>query len=331
MASGIRVFRSLEEATGAFGPAALTIGNFDGVHAGHTRILRRVCEVAKEKGWKPSALTFDPHPTKIVAPTRMPRLMSTPEQRCRVMEQEGISQVLILPFTRELSVLTPEQFVRGILVEALDAKAVFVGANFRFGHKHAGDTHLLQELGSRHGFEVEVIPPVTIRGVLVSSSEIRRLIEAGNFVRGAARLLGRPYALEGDVVRGHGIGVEADCADSEPLDSGRGAAWPSASILRLHVQDLNGNTEAQWPSVTNVGYRPTFGGHELSIETFLLTPLEGPAPARIRVEFLRRLRDERKFASPEELKAQILRDVRRAQAYFRRIPCHTEKTPHKGD
>src|ERR1700684_3799661 len=107
MARGIRVFRSLEEASGAFGPAALTIGNFDGVHAGHTSILRRVREVAKERGWKPSALTFDPHPTQIVAPTRTPRLMSTLEQRCRIMDQEGIGQVLILPFTRELSLLTP--------------------------------------------------------------------------------------------------------------------------------------------------------------------------------------------------------------------------------
>jgi riboflavin kinase/FMN adenylyltransferase len=325
MPSGIRVFRSLEEATGAFGPAALTIGNFDGVHAGHTRILRRVCEVARERGWKPSALTFDPHPTQIVAPARAPRLMSTPEQRCRVMEQEGIGQVLILPFTRELSLLTPEQFVRGILVEALDARGVFVGANFRFGHKHAGDTYLLQELGGRLGFEVEVIPPVTIRGVAVSSSEIRRLIENGDVSR-AARLLGRPYALEGDVVRGHGIGAKQTVPTlnlSTPAQ-----ALPGRGVYITRTRGLNGDG-AQWPSVTNVGYRPTFGGSELSIETFLLRPLEGPAPERIGVEFLRRLRGEKKFATPEELKEQILRDVRRAQAYFRRIPCHTEKT--KGD
>jgi len=329
MASGIRIFRSLEEAGGAFGPAALTIGNFDGVHAGHTRILRRVCEVAKEKGWKPSALTFDPHPTKIVAPTRSPRLMSTTEQRCRVMEQEGIGQVLILPFTRELSLLTPEQFVRSILVEALGAKAVFVGANFRFGHKHAGDTHLLQELGKQLGFGVEVIPPVTIRGVAVSSSEIRRQIEAGDVSR-AARLLGRPYALEGDVVRGHGIGGKQTVPTlnlSTPSE-----ALPGRGVYITRTRALSeAGAGDQWPSVTNIGYRPTFGGHELSIETFLLAPLEGPAPLQIRVEFLRRLRSEKKFASPEELKAQILRDVRRAQAYFRRIPCHTEKTPQKGD
>jgi riboflavin kinase/FMN adenylyltransferase len=327
----MRIFGSLEEARGAFGPAALTIGNFDGVHTGHTQILRRVCEVAKERGLKASALTFDPHPTKIVAPERMPRLMTTPEQRCRVMEQEGIAQVLILPFTRELSQISPEQFVRGILVEALDARAVFVGANFRFGHKHAGDTHLLQELGVKLGFEVEVIPPVTIRGVAVSSSEIRRRIELGDVSR-AARLLGRPYALEGDVVRGHGVGAKQTVPTlnlSTPAEAlpGRGVY-----ISKTHALDQSGS---DWPSVTNVGYRPTFGGDELSIETFLLAQLEGPAPGRIRVEFLRRLRAEKKFANPEELKAQILRDVGRAQSYFRRVPCHTEissSTPiNKGD
>src|SRR5262249_42872142 len=114
----IRVFRDLEQARGNFGPAALTIGNFDGVHLGHRRILRRVCEVAKERGLNPSALTFDPHPTRVVAPSRSPRLMTTPEQRCRIMEQQGIAQILILPFTVELSQLTAEQFARDILVEA---------------------------------------------------------------------------------------------------------------------------------------------------------------------------------------------------------------------
>jgi riboflavin kinase/FMN adenylyltransferase len=319
MAAGFRVFRTLGDADGAFGPAALTIGNFDGVHAGHTRILRRVCDVARVKGWKPSALTFDPHPTKIVAPARAPRLLTTPEQRCRLMEEEGIAQVLILPFTRELSHLTPEQFVRSVLVEALDAKAVFVGANFRFGHKHAGDTHLLQKLGEQLGFGVEVIPSVTIRGVAVSSSEIRRLIEEGNVSR-AARLLERPYALEGAVVRGHGVGAKQTVPTLNLSTPAETLPAHGVYITKTHAAD-----GTRWPSVTNVGYRPTFGGDALSIETFLLEPLEGATPAHIRVEFLRRLRGEKKFPSAEELKAQILRDVRRAQAYFRRVPCHTKK------
>jgi riboflavin kinase/FMN adenylyltransferase len=313
---GARIFRSLEEAQLSFGPSSLTIGNFDGVHAGHVRILRRVCEVARENGWKPSVLTFDPHPTKIVAPSRSPRLMTTPEQRCRIMEQEGIRQVLILPFTREVAQLTPEQFVRDVLVEALDARAVLVGENFRFGHKHAGDTRLLRELGAQLGFRVEVLPGLTLRRVMVSSSEIRRLVETGDVSR-AGRLLERPFALEGDVVRGQGIGAKQTVPTLNL--STQAEALPANGVYITRTHALDGS---QWPSVTNVGYRPTFGGRELSIETFLLAPLEGPSPQRIRVEFLRRLRDEKKFDSPEQLKAQILRDAVRAQAYFRRVPCH---------
>jgi riboflavin kinase/FMN adenylyltransferase len=314
--AGARIFRSLEEARAGFGPSSLTIGNFDGVHAGHARILRRVCEVARENGWKPSVLTFDPHPTRIVAPSRSPRLMTTPEQRCRLMEQEGIGQVLILPFTREVAQLTPEQFVRDVLVEALDARAVLVGENFRFGHKHAGDTRLLRELGAQLGFRVEVLPGLTLRRAMVSSSEIRRLVETGDVSR-AGRLLERPFALEGDVVRGHGVGAKQTVPTLNL--STQAEVLPATGVYITKTQELDG---AHWPSVTNLGYRPTFGGNELSIETFLLAPLEGPPPQRIRVEFLRRLRDERKFESPEQLKAQILRDVGRAQAYFRRVPCH---------
>lgn len=313
--AGVRIFRSLEEARSRFGPSALTIGNFDGVHAGHVRILRRVCEVGREKGWTPSVLTFDPHPTKVVAPERSPRLMTTPEQRCLLMEQEGIRQVLILPFTPEVAQFTPAKFVADVLVQALGVKAVLVGENFRFGHKHAGDTRLLRELGAKLGFLVEVVPGVTIRRAMVSSSEVRKLIESGNVSR-ACRLLERPFALEGEVVRGHGVGGKQTVPTLNL--STQSEVLPATGVYVTRTENLEGG---RWPSITNVGYRPTFGGNELSIETFLLAPLEGPAPARIRVEFLRRLREEKKFESAELLKAQILRDVRRAQTYFRRVPC----------
>jgi riboflavin kinase / FMN adenylyltransferase len=317
MPHGIRIFRSLEEARTQFGPSALTIGNFDGVHAGHRRILRRVAELARSNGWKPSVLTFDPHPTRLVAPSRSPRLMTTPDQRCRLLEQEGIEQVLILPFTRELSLLGPEAFVRDILIAGLGAKAVLIGGNFRFGHQGAGDTALLRDLGARLGFIVEVIPAVTLRRALVSSSEIRRLIEAGDVSR-ACRMLERPFALEGDVVHGHGVGSKQTVPTLNL--STRAEVLPATGVYVTRTHDPASG--AVWQAVTNIGYRPTFGGTDLAIETFLLSPFSGATPARIRVEFLRRLRDERKFASPELLKSQILRDVRRAQAYFRRVPCH---------
>src|SRR5262245_5191418 len=320
MSAPIRIFRSLEEAKGVFAPSALTIGNFDGVHAGHRRILRRVGELARENSWKPSVLTFDPHPTKIVAPARSPRLMTTPDQRCRLMEQEGIEQVLILPFTDEVAHLAPAQFVREVLMDALGARAVLVGSNFRFGHKHAGDTVLLRDLSTELGFRVEVIPAITFRRSVVSSSEIRRLVERGDVSR-ACRMLARPFALEGDVVHGHGVGAKQTVPTLNL--STRAEVLPANGVYITGTRDLGSGSS--WQSVTNIGYRPTFGGTDLSIETFLLTHLEVEAPRHIRVEFLHRLRDEKKFDSPEQLKAQILRDVRRAQAYFRRVPCHNQE------
>lgn len=310
----IAIYRSVEEAEGRFGPCALTVGNFDGVHAGHRSILRRLVQLARERGWKPSALTFDPHPATVVAPERAPRLLTTPEQRALLMRDEGIVQVLVEPFTRELSRLSPEQFVRDILKARLDARAVLVGENFRFGYEHAGDTRLLADLGRKYGFETEVVSPVSRRGRRVSSGEIRRLIQQGQ-VALAARLLERPYALEGEVVKGRGIGSKQTVPT---LNLAPGAALlPATGVYITRTRAQEG--PQVWPSVTNVGCRPTFGGDELVVETFLLGPLEGGAPPAIRVEFLRRLRGERQFSSAAALREQILRDAARAQVFFRRL------------
>jgi riboflavin kinase/FMN adenylyltransferase len=315
MSGAFRVFRSLDQVPVGFGPSALTIGNFDGVHTGHRRILRRVRQIAESRGWRAAVLTFDPHPTRIVAPSRTPKLMTMPDQRCALMRQEGVQQVLILPFTNEVAQLSPEEFVEQILVRKLGARAVVVGENFRFGHKKEGDTRLLEALGDRFGFTTEVVPAVSCRGAAVSSSGLRHLVESGAVAR-AARFLTRPYSLEGQVVAGHGVGKQKTvptlnlATQSEVL--------PQRGVYVTRTTDLEDN--GSWESVTNIGYRPTFGGsQQLSIETFLLDPLAGEAPRLIRVEFLWRLRDERKFESPEALKAQILKDVGRARAYFRRL------------
>jgi riboflavin kinase/FMN adenylyltransferase len=314
-----RIYRTLDEVPVDFGPSALTIGNFDGVHAGHRRILRRVKELADANGWKASVLTFDPHPTKLVAPSRTPRLMTTPEQRAASMAEEGIEQVLILPFTHEVAQLTPEEFTRRILAGRLEARAVLVGDNFRFGHKQAGDTRALEELGRKYRFITEIVPSVKKRGVLVSSSAIRGLVEGGKVAQ-AARLLERPFALEGEVVSGHGIGSKQTVPTLNLATHGE--VLPARGVYVTRTQDRDAGRV--WPSVTNVGVRPTFGGDEsISIETFLLEALEGRSPARIRVEFLWKLREERKFASPEALRTQILRDAARAQAWFRRARTWT--------
>jgi riboflavin kinase/FMN adenylyltransferase len=315
MSVPFRVFRSLDQVPPDFGPSALTIGNFDGVHAGHRGILRRVRQIAEAQGLKASVLTFDPHPTKIVAPARTPKLMTVPEQRCRLVRHEGIQQVLILPFDAEVARLSPEEFVAQILVRKLEARAIVVGENFRFGHKKAGDTRLLEALGQRFGFSTEIVPAVSCRGTTISSSGLRQLVESGAVAR-AARFLTRPYALEGDVVAGHGVGKQKTVPTLNLAT--KSEVLPNRGVYVTRTTDLVDNRS--WESVTNIGYRPTFGGsHQLSIETFLLEPLAGETPRVIRVEFLWRLRDEQKFESSDVLKLQILKDAGRARAYFRRL------------
>ncbi len=313
MSAGPRICRSLAEAAG-FGPCALTIGNFDGVHAGHRRILRRVVELARERGWIPSALTFDPHPAVVVAPERAPKLLTTPEQRARLMHEEGIRQVLILPFTRELSQTSPEDFARRVLRDRLGVQAVVVGENFRFGYRHAGDVRKLAELGRELGFLTESLAAVRRRGRVVSSSEIRRLIEAGA-VSLAWRLLERPHSVEGPVQPGRGEGARRivptlNLAPGELL-------LPAEGVYITRATDLADGRAR--PAVTNVGRRPTFDLGELVIETHLLEPPGNPPPAVLRVEFLHRLRPEKKFPDPDSLRRQILRDAERARAFFRRF------------
>jgi riboflavin kinase/FMN adenylyltransferase len=315
----VKVYRSLAEIPPDFGPSALTIGNFDGVHYGHRRILRRVVELAREHGWHPSVLTFHPHPTRIVAPSRTPALLNSPEERAALMGEEGIDQVLILPFTQELAQLSPEEFVRRLLVDALGAKAVLVGDNFRFGHRQAGNVDVLSELGRKLGFETQIVGAVHYRGCMVSSSGVRELIRAGN-VSLAGRFITHPYAIEGDVVGGRGVGSKQTVPTLNL--STKAEVIPANGVYITRTYDVEG--DRRWNSITNIGYRPTFGASdELSIETFLLDPFEPPAPARIRLEFLRRVREERKFESPAALRAQILRDVQTAQAYFRRLASWT--------
>ncbi|MCX6620747.1 MAG: bifunctional riboflavin kinase/FAD synthetase [Acidobacteria bacterium] len=313
MGSGFRIARSLGEAEG-FGPSAVTIGNFDGVHLAHRRLIDRVVAIARERGIKAAGVTFHPHPARTVAPERAPRLLTTPEQRAEFMWQAGIDEVLILPFDSELAGLTPEEFVARVLVTRLDAKAVVVGENFRFGKRQSGDPCVLRELGQRYGFETEFIGDVRIRGKVVSSTEVRRQA-AGGRVAAACRLLGRPFALEGTVVRGHGVCSKqtAPTLNLEPASD----VLPAGGVYITRTADLD--SPRTWESVTNVGYRPTFGGEQITVETFLLSAFDGQTPERIRVAFLWRLRDERKFESPDLLRQQIFRDVGRARRYFARI------------
>jgi riboflavin kinase/FMN adenylyltransferase len=250
----------------------------------------------------------------VVAPDRAPKLLSSLEQRCRWIAETGIRQIMILPFDQQTAALDPEQFVRQILVERLDARAVLVGDNFHFGRKQSGNTKVLQELGELYGFSAWALHAVRLRGKVVSSTAIRKCIHSGK-VHLAARMMGRFFSLEGTVVKGHGIGSKQTVptlnleTDAEVL--------PKEGVYVSRTYDKD--TDRKWPSITNLGHRPTFGGTSLSIETFLLEELEGETPRHLRVELTHRLREERRFENAESLKSQILRDVVRAKSWHRRF------------
>jgi riboflavin kinase/FMN adenylyltransferase len=294
--------------------AVVTIGNFDGVHAGHRQLLRRVLEVSREHHLKSAVLTFDPHPTRIVAPERAPKLLTTIEERVALIREQGVEEVVVLPFTAEVAKLTPQEFVEQIVVSRLQTRIVMVGDNFRFGHKQSGDINVLTRLGERFGFQTHIVSAVRRRGRIVSSSEIRRRIEAGD-VSMACRLLERPYDLRGDVVSGHGIGSKQTVPTlnlSTPAE-----VLPAKGVYITRTRDLE--TGQSWNSITNVGNRPTFGGGDVTVETFLLSSFDGLTPGRISVDFLRRVREERTFENADALKQQIFRDVSRAQTFFQRL------------
>ena len=321
----MRVFHSLDEARGVFAPSAITIGNFDGVHAGHRELMRTVQRLAAALEARSSVVTFEPHPTMVVAPQRAPKLLTDHEERADLLRDQGIEQLMILPFDATLSQMTPRAFFEDVLLRVLGARAVTVGSNFHFGAGQSGNTGSLLDLGREHGVRIETLPSIRRRGVTISSSEIRRLLAVGN-VSMAARLLERPYSLQGSVVRGAGRGrretVPTLNLETHSID-GRWKALPADGVYITRTSDLEGGGE--WNSITNIGYRPTFGGEHLTVETYLLDPLTGEPPRRIRVEFLRRVRAERAFASPAELKEQILRDVGRALTYFRRLRSTTAR------
>lgn len=315
-----RVFRSLEEARGGFGPCALAIGNFDGVHLGHQALLAETKRQATVKNVTPSALTFDPHPAVVVAPERTPELISTVEQRLELLAANGAERILVLPFTQAVAHLSPRDFVSRILCGDLATRAVVVGESFRFGYKQAGTAQSLKALGEEFGFASQFVRPVAWRREIISSSAIRRYLSNGNVSR-AARFLGRCFSIDGAVVPGRGVGSR-QTVPTLNLRPPLGQIVPRGVYVTETVEP---STARRWESITNCGFRPTFGEHELTIETFLLTPLEGEPPSHIEVRFRRFLRSEQQFPNPEALKAQILRDVARAKAYWRRIALYQRK------
>jgi riboflavin kinase/FMN adenylyltransferase len=306
------VLRSTEEWAARFGVqgrTVLSVGNFDGLHLGHQKILKLIVARARAVEQRSAVITFDPHPFRLLRPEQAPRMIQTLSQRLGGFETMGLDAALVLRFDRPFSLLSPEEFIQRILIDCLHVGAILVGANFCFGHLGAGNVSLLEDFGKRHGFDVETISPFEIGGRIVSSTAVRNAV-AGGQVADAVLLLGRPFSLTGNIHPGAG--------------RGRTILFPTLNMvpeqellpkLGVYVTEsvIGGRV---YPSVTNVGTRPTFDGQGVTVESHLLGFTGQVTDGPMEVRFFTRLRDEQKFSGVDELRAQIARDIATAQQYF---------------
>ncbi len=307
----MQVFRKLDDVPADFGPTYVSVGNFDGVHRAHSRVLGEIVARAKANGGKAVAVTFEPHPARILKPESGLKLLTPSPEKLRWLASTGVDAVLLLPFGRDLSLMSPREFAERILKNKLNAREVHEGFNFRFGHKAAGDIKMLADFGREMGFEVKEYPEMKLRGETVSSSQIRKLIAEGRVSR-ARHLLARPFCILGVPGRGRGYGSRytvptINMARYDELVPKHGVYITCTRVA-----------SEQFESVTNVGNRPTFGDELFAIETHLLNfhPIELTPQTEVEICFLDRLRDEIKFPSVDALREQISRDVKKARRYF---------------
>ena len=291
----------------------LALGNFDGLHRGHTKIIERIRRVAAERGATALVLTFDPHPPRVVRPDKAPPLLMTLPQKIEALEKAGVQGVAIVRFTHELSQWEPETFVRTVLVDWLHVGEVWVGADFLFGRNRSGNFSVLRALGSHYGFRAEKIDPVRYKDFVVSSTRVRRLVAEGR-VDEAGALLGRHVFIDGVVVKGAGRGRELGIPTAN-LDT-QNELLPPHGVYATSVT-IDGVIH---PGVTNIGLRPTFeDATRPTIEVHVLGLERDLYGSTIRLGFVQRLRDERRFPDVDALKAQIDADVRRARRLFDRL------------
>ena len=308
----MQVFHKLEDVPADFGPTLLSVGNFDGVHRAHIRVLANIVSRSREQGRKALAVTFEPHPARILRPDSGLKLLTPTPEKLRLLEASGLDAALLLPFGRDLSLMTAEVFAHDILKETLQAREVHEGYNFHFGNKAAGDVKLLTKFGREMGFEVKVYPELRLRGEPVSSTQIRKLLTLGNVSR-ARHLLARPFSILSTAGRGRGYGSRYTVPTINLSRYEELVPKDGVYVTRTRVG------EECFDSVTNVGNRPTFGTESFAIETHLLNfhPIELNPETEVEINFLQRLRDEIKFPSVGALREQIGKDVNKAQRYFR--------------
>ena len=291
----------------AYPKPVLALGNFDGVHLGHRAIFEHVVTRAQAVGGTSMVFTFEPHPLQVLAPEKAPPLLTTFEQKMRLVAHFGVQVGLRIPFTEAFARQAPIDFIRETLGQIIGVQELVVGYDFRFGHRRAGDTAMLQEHASAFGYRVTVVSAIRLDDVVVSSSNIRRLLQEGQ-VEAASRLLGRYYALEGPVVEGfhRGATLGFPTANVQPIN----AVVPRPGVYAVRVHFHN----QRYAGVANVGYNPTFGNQRLSVEVHVLDFAGDLYGTTLGVEFVQRIRDERKFDSLEALAAQITCDVQTARA-----------------
>ena len=291
----------------------LALGNFDGLHRGHLKIVERVRRGAAEHGGTPMAMTFDPHPSRIVRPDKAPPLLMTKAQRLEALDRAGIAAVAVVRFTTELSHWDPEAFVQTVLVDWLRVSEVWVGANFLFGHDRSGNFSTLRTLGQRYGFRADKIDPVRYKEFVVSSTRVRRLVAEGRMDEAGA-LLGHPYSIDGTVVAGKRRGRELGFPTAN-LQTDNELLPPNG--VYATTSTIHGVVHA---SLTNVGVRPTFGDTAKPIVESYLFGFNGDLYGRpVRLGFVQRLRDERKFEDVDALRAQMEADRRRAERLFAQL------------
>lgn len=307
----MKIFHGTENAN-ISRPTVLTLGVFDGLHLGHQRIMQTVVERAAAVGAVPTAITFDPHPRAVLHPETAPPLLQTLDQRLAAFEFLGIEQAIVIRFNKDFAAQEADDFLRHVVYERLQAKEVYLGKGFEFGKNRGGNIELLRRMSRELGFFADEVPEIRLRGQRISSSKIRELLREGkvNLVR---RMLGRPYGVEGQIIRG--------------LQRGRTIGFPTANLYpsnrvipKYGVYATANLIDGVWRrSITNVGVRPTFeGDKEPSIESYIFD-FDGDLYGDVlRVRFLHRIRDERRFSGIDELKTQIQKDTRRALLYFKR-------------
>ncbi len=302
------VIRGLDRIPAKYECSVVTIGNFDGIHLAHQGLLNKVAEEARKRHCSGVVLTFEPHPQKVLHPERRPfYLLTTMEEKLRLIEGLGIDAVILIDFTPEFAKTSAEEFVKGILWDKLHLEKLIIGHDTAFGNRKSGNKDFLQSMGLALGFDVEAIDAVQLDGIVVSSTSVRNALHEGD-VRRAMKLLGRPYNLSGIVVKGYKRGSEIGIPTAN-IESDKELV-PARGVYAVIV-DMSG---VRHPGVLNIGYSPTFGDNQLTVEVHLLDfPREELYGKSINVLFIDRIRDEMKFESPKELVKQIERDIERAK------------------